>query len=58
MSVRILSVAPDSPAAKAGITDGETLILINAEPVVDEIDYQALSAVSRWFLRTIKELLP
>ena len=47
MSVRILSVAPGSPAAKAGITDGETLILINAEPVVDEIDYQALSAVSR-----------
>ena len=47
VSVRIQSVTPHSPAARAGILDGETLVLINAEPVLDEIDYQALSAVSR-----------
>ena len=47
MSVRIQSVTPGSPAARAGITEGETVVLINAEPVTDEIDYQALTAVSR-----------
>ena len=47
MSVRIQSVTPLSPAAKAGVRDGETLVSINAEPVNDEIDYQALTAVSR-----------
>ena len=47
MSVKIQSVTPLSPAAKAGVRDGETLVSINAEPVNDEIDYQALTAVSR-----------
>ncbi len=47
LSVRIQSVTPHSPADRAGILSGETLALINAEPVLDEIDYQALSAVSR-----------
>ena len=47
MSVRIQSVNPLSPAGKAGIRDGETLVMINTEPVTDEIDYQALTAVSR-----------
>ena len=47
MSVRIQSVTPNSPADRAGIKADETLVLINAEPVIDEIDYQALSTVSR-----------
>ena len=47
LSVRILSVTPHSPADKAGIRSGETVILINGESVVDEIDYQALSVSSR-----------
>ena len=47
MSVSIQSVTPHSPADRAGIKKGETLVLINAESVMDEIDYQALSAVSR-----------
>ncbi len=47
MSVRIQSVTPRSPAERAGIREGETLIQINSESVTDEIDYQALSAASR-----------
>ena len=47
MSVRIQSVTPHSPADRAGIRAGETLVLVNGEPVIDEIDYQALTAVSR-----------
>ena len=39
MSIRIQSVTPLSPADKAGIRDGETLVRINSEPVTDEIDY-------------------
>ena len=40
--IRIISVSPASPAAKAGIQPDESLISINGEPVLDEIDYQAL----------------
>ena len=47
MPVRIQSVTPRSPAERAGIREGETLIQINSESVTDEIDYQALSAASR-----------
>ena len=47
LPVRIMSVTPHSPADKAGIRDGEILVLVNGEPVIDEIDYQALTAVSR-----------
>ena len=47
MAISILDVAGGSLAARAGIRPGETLVEINGEPVLDEIDYQALSAVSR-----------
>lgn len=40
--IRILSVASSSPAAGAGILPGESIVSINGEPVIDEIDYQAL----------------
>ena len=40
--IRILSVYPSSPAAKAGIRPGEYLVSINGEQIIDEIDYQAL----------------
>ena len=44
MAVRIQSVTPASPAHKAGIRPDELIVSINGEPVLDEIDYQALSA--------------
>ena len=40
--IGILEVLPSSPAAGAGIRPGEKLLSINGEPVIDEIDYQAL----------------
>ena len=40
--IRILSVASPSPASGAGIRPGEWIVSINGEPVLDEIDYQAL----------------
>ena len=43
MSVRIYAVTGGSPAEKAGIRPDECIVSINGEPVVDEIDYQALS---------------
>ena len=46
MSVRIYAVSEGSPAEKAGILPDDRIVSINGEPVTDEIDYQALSAVS------------
>ena len=46
LSVRIFAVSEGSPAEKAGIAADDRIVSINGEPVTDEIDYQALSAVS------------
>ena len=40
--IRILSVYPSSPAWNAGIRPGDSVVSINNEKVIDEIDYQAL----------------
>lgn len=40
--IRILSVSPSSPAANAGIRKDESIVSINGEPVIDDIDYQDL----------------
>ena len=44
MAVRILSVTSGSPAERAGIRADQLVLSINGEPVLDEIDYQALTA--------------
>ncbi len=41
---RISSVLPGSPASRHRIQPGDILLSINDEPVLDEIDYQALTA--------------
>ena len=41
---RISSVMLGSPAQRHRIQPGDVLLLINGEPVLDEIDYQALTA--------------
>ena len=43
LAVRILSVTPGSPAESAGIRADGMILSINGEPILDEIDYQALS---------------
>lgn len=47
MSVRIFAVSEGSPAEKAGIVAEDRIISINGEAITDEIDYQALSAVTK-----------
>ena len=39
MPVKIISVTPKSPAAKAGIKAGETLVSINGNKINDALDY-------------------
>ena len=44
MAQRIISVDSASPAKKAGILAGDELLSIGGEPVIDFLDYQALTA--------------
>lgn len=44
MAQRIISIDPASPAKKAGILAGDELISIGGEPIIDFLDYQALTA--------------
>lgn len=44
MAQRIISVDPASPAQRAGILAGDDLLRIGGEPVIDFLDYQALTA--------------
>ncbi len=51
LGLKILSVTRGSMAARLGIRPGEVLLAVNGEPVIDEIDYQALTARSHLELR-------
>ena len=55
MSIKILNVFPGSPAARAGIRSGDSIVRMNGEDVIDEIDYQALCAFSRVQIELISE---
>ena len=56
MAVRILSVSPGSPAGRAGIRAGDQIVSINKEPILDEIDYQALSIEKKLIVVTRNNL--
>ena len=55
LAVRILSVTPGSPADQAGIRADELILSINGEPILDEIDYQALSAEKKLDVVTVSD---
>ena len=47
MAQKISGVTPRSPAARAGLRPGDELISIGGEPVIDFLDYQALTTERR-----------
>ena len=55
MSVVISSVTPGSPAEKAGLHGGDTLISINDNEIVDVLDYRFYQDVTRPVLKYIDE---
>ncbi len=55
MAIRIIRVDDDSVAVKAGLKVGDSLVRINHEDVLDEIDYQALICSSDPELEIIDE---
>ena len=54
MAHQILGVEPHGIAYRRGIRPGDSLLSINGEPVLDEIDYQALTNRSRLDLDIIR----
>ena len=44
---KIAEVAPASPAAKAGLKPGDTLLAINGQELADVIDYQYYSMTDK-----------
>jgi len=56
VSIKILNVLPGSPASRAGICSGDSIVRMNSEEIIDEIDYQALCASSRIHMELISEV--
>ena len=55
MSHLIISVDPRSPADRAGIRAGDRLARIDGAPVIDFIDYQALTANRRLTVQVLRD---
>ena len=49
MSTAITHVQPGSIAQRLGLAAGDKLVSIAGEPIIDQIDYQALTAQERFF---------
>ena len=57
LAVRILSVTPGSPAELAGITADGSILSINGEPILDEIDYQQVDTKMQALTASSKDYL-
>lgn len=55
MGIRIIHVEPGSIADRIGLKAEDTLLEINSEPILDEIDYQALVCASVLRLRILRQ---
>lgn len=55
LPIRIHAITPGSPADRAGICPEDLIGEINGEPVLDEIDYQALSASERLTVQVLRD---
>lgn len=53
LATPIYSVDPDSVAQRMGLRPGDSIVSIAGEPVVDLIDYQALTARSHFSMEII-----
>ena len=54
MAFKIASVRPGGLAARHGLRAGDAIEQINGEPLIDQVDYEALTARSRVRLSVIK----
>ena len=54
MAHRIEAIQPHGVAYRRGLRAGDSLIAINGEPILDEIDYQALTNRTRLDIRVLR----
>ena len=54
MAYKIASVRPGGLAARHGLRAGDAIELINGEPLIDQVDFEALTARSRVRLTVVK----
>ena len=55
MAHKIMFADPKGMGALHGLKSGETILTINGEDVIDEIDYQALSSTGKLCIRVQDE---
>ena len=48
MAHLIVEADPHGVGYRRGLRAGDSLIAINGEPIIDEIDYQAFAAAASW----------
>lgn len=55
MAQRILSIIPGSPAQRAGLRPGDEILFIDDQPIIDFLDFQALTAEKRIRITVLRD---